>query len=191
MFAIHISRASNARVIAPCYIAIVVSNVALLAVALAIFASGPPATTCVNSKSNNDGKLVTNYIILAVAITRLLSIILATIINANTAEETPVVAIAISRRRRRQRTLRQHDVDRLVSFEFQPSEPNHVAFDQCTICLDDYKRGDQLVRLHNCTHVFHLSCVSKWLITSKNECPCCRAVAVNIVPSVEVFIDVN
>ncbi|XP_074574525.1 uncharacterized protein LOC141830970 [Curcuma longa] len=47
--------------------------------------------------------------------------------------------------------------------------------DGCPICLEVYKDRDTLGRL-NCKHIFHSSCVKKWL-QIKNICPICKASA--------------
>ncbi|EJD50591.1 hypothetical protein AURDEDRAFT_112196 [Auricularia subglabra TFB-10046 SS5] len=46
--------------------------------------------------------------------------------------------------------------------------------ERCLVCLDDYADDDEL-RLLSCRHVFHKTCVDKWLETGKNNCPACRA----------------
>ena len=47
---------------------------------------------------------------------------------------------------------------------------------QCPICLDDYDIGDEICMSpnHQCPHVFHVECMSEWLM-KRNECPLCRA----------------
>ena len=58
--------------------------------------------------------------------------------------------------------------------------PTRIANDdmeeKCSICLDNFKRGDKLRRLP-CLHEFHVNCIDRWLI-SNNECPidkfCCN-----------------
>ncbi|WOL18658.1 putative E3 ubiquitin-protein ligase HIP1 isoform X1 [Canna indica] len=47
--------------------------------------------------------------------------------------------------------------------------------DSCPICLEAYKDRDCLGRL-NCKHIFHSSCVKKWLLI-KNICPICKSSA--------------
>jgi len=44
---------------------------------------------------------------------------------------------------------------------------------QCSICLEDYKAGDQL-RTTVCVHTFHAACLEQALKNSK-KCPICRA----------------
>ncbi|WOL06332.1 hypothetical protein Cni_G15064 [Canna indica] len=46
---------------------------------------------------------------------------------------------------------------------------------RCIICLESYKDGDCVGRLH-CRHDFHVCCIKKWLLI-KNECPICKASA--------------
>ncbi|XP_042389515.1 probable E3 ubiquitin-protein ligase ZFP1 isoform X3 [Zingiber officinale] len=47
--------------------------------------------------------------------------------------------------------------------------------DCCPICLEVYKDRDTLGQL-NCKHIFHSSCLKKWLLI-KNICPICKASA--------------
>lgn len=45
----------------------------------------------------------------------------------------------------------------------------------CTICLIDYREGDNICWSHNpqCQHQFHKVCIIEWL-QNHDECPCCR-----------------
>lgn len=42
----------------------------------------------------------------------------------------------------------------------------------CSVCLDEYEEGDQLLQL-TCGHVFHQTCIDHWL-KGHRVCPCCR-----------------
>eukprot|EP00549_Striatella_unipunctata_P026153 CAMPEP_0118725516 /NCGR_PEP_ID=MMETSP0800-20121206/33185_1 /TAXON_ID=210618 ORGANISM="Striatella unipunctata, Strain CCMP2910" /NCGR_SAMPLE_ID=MMETSP0800 /ASSEMBLY_ACC=CAM_ASM_000638 /LENGTH=173 /DNA_ID=CAMNT_0006634227 /DNA_START=223 /DNA_END=744 /DNA_ORIENTATION=- len=48
----------------------------------------------------------------------------------------------------------------------------------CAICLVEYEIGDTIVWSSNsaCEHMFHESCITKWLMKTMSEvkCPCCR-----------------
>ena len=46
----------------------------------------------------------------------------------------------------------------------------------CPICLEQFKNGDDICCSRNleCGHVFHLSCITSWLMTH-DDCPLCRA----------------
>ncbi|KAH7512890.1 hypothetical protein FEM48_Zijuj12G0138200 [Ziziphus jujuba var. spinosa] len=55
----------------------------------------------------------------------------------------------------------------------QKEEEEFVGSD-CRICLQDlWATGIYLMRLPNCTHVFHQKCILSWLKES-NSCPLCR-----------------
>lgn len=44
--------------------------------------------------------------------------------------------------------------------------------ESCSVCLDEYEEGDQLLQL-TCGHVFHRPCINLWL-KGHCVCPCCR-----------------
>lgn len=48
----------------------------------------------------------------------------------------------------------------------------------CVICLQKYEVGEEIVWASNpdCDHVFHESCIERWLIKQRGGplCPCCR-----------------
>ena len=45
--------------------------------------------------------------------------------------------------------------------------------DTCTICIEDFEEGEQVIKLTPCTHMFHQKCINPWLEKS-NECPNCK-----------------
>ncbi|WBW71341.1 ubiquitin-protein ligase E3 [Schizosaccharomyces osmophilus] len=64
----------------------------------------------------------------------------------------------------------QKDLDRAGGI-FPMMEPD----DRCLVCLSDYEQGDECRRLLSCDHFFHRECIDKWLLSSQNSCPLCRA----------------
>ncbi|KAK4354659.1 hypothetical protein RND71_026853 [Anisodus tanguticus] len=56
---------------------------------------------------------------------------------------------------------------------------------ECAICLSEFKYGDKGRTLEGCNHMFHESCLEKWLMHGKGQstCPLCR----NVVISENVF----
>jgi hypothetical protein len=74
---------------------------------------------------------------------------------------------------RRQLTLSQVR-ENFPSFLYHPH--NHVEQpldDECAICLDEFTEGMQLRKLP-CGHVFHATCVARWLIERHAVCPLCK-----------------
>ena len=46
----------------------------------------------------------------------------------------------------------------------------------CSICLDRFKKGDKIIRINSCKHIFHKYCLKEWLNVSRSNrnCPNCR-----------------
>ncbi|XP_010550361.1 PREDICTED: E3 ubiquitin-protein ligase RLIM-like [Tarenaya hassleriana] len=66
--------------------------------------------------------------------------------------------------------LSDKTVEELLSrYKYQYSE------EICCICQETYKAGEDVVKLE-CRHMFHYSCIKRWL-TTKNSCPLCKNVA--------------
>ena len=49
----------------------------------------------------------------------------------------------------------------------------HSLEDVCSICLSERRKGQRVLRLPGCAHIFHSSCVRTWLARSAC-CPSCR-----------------
>lgn len=54
---------------------------------------------------------------------------------------------------------------------FQSEEVIQSENTTCVICLEPLDTDN--VKLNNCSHVFHMACITEWLIR-KRECPMCR-----------------
>ena len=44
---------------------------------------------------------------------------------------------------------------------------------ECSICLEDFKKGDR-VKILPCKHVFHERCAKGWIVNVRGVCPLCR-----------------
>uniref|UniRef100_A0A6C0H0D4 RING-type domain-containing protein n=1 Tax=viral metagenome TaxID=1070528 RepID=A0A6C0H0D4_9ZZZZ len=53
------------------------------------------------------------------------------------------------------------------------SELDKEKYKECVICMEDYKNNSD-VRLLNCNHGFHPSCIDTWLTKCNYKCPVCR-----------------
>jgi hypothetical protein len=51
-------------------------------------------------------------------------------------------------------------------------DDNREASPECSICLDGFYDGDELIRLH-CGHRFHSTCLEPW-VRKCSDCPYCR-----------------
>jgi len=50
----------------------------------------------------------------------------------------------------------------------------------CSICIDDFEDGEQILVLPKCRHGFHAACIKPWLTERQGCCPLCKT-AVNSV----------
>ncbi|KAL4340784.1 hypothetical protein GQ457_08G034370 [Hibiscus cannabinus] len=46
--------------------------------------------------------------------------------------------------------------------------------ESCAVCLYDFQGEDEIRRLTNCRHVFHRSCLDRWMGYDQKTCPLCR-----------------
>ncbi|KAK1409011.1 hypothetical protein QVD17_41247 [Tagetes erecta] len=46
--------------------------------------------------------------------------------------------------------------------------------ENCAVCLYEFDAGDEIRRLTNCCHVFHRSCLDRWMDHDQKTCPLCR-----------------
>mmetsp|Transcript_62234 Transcript_62234/g.69636 ORF Transcript_62234/g.69636 Transcript_62234/m.69636 type:complete len:332 (+) Transcript_62234:106-1101(+) len=73
-----------------------------------------------------------------------------------------------------------YDVDDndIVNELIEEEEEGKENGPECSICLGEYEKGDELVSLNPCQHVFHEKCISTW--TNHNtRCPLCNVDLVN------------
>lgn len=54
--------------------------------------------------------------------------------------------------------------------------------DNCSICLDPYKEGDD-VSILKCSHIFHKNCIQPYLKEYNHKCPLCKTAAGEGKPS--------
>jgi Ring finger domain len=55
-----------------------------------------------------------------------------------------------------------------------PSQKTYCQLlDECTICLDEFSPGDRCRQLP-CGHIFHSTCIARWLIERSAVCPLCK-----------------
>lgn len=48
----------------------------------------------------------------------------------------------------------------------------------CAICLSEFEEGEELRRLPECMHSYHMACIDMWLYSHSN-CPVCRTSAIS------------
>ncbi|GER30338.1 RING/U-box superfamily protein [Striga asiatica] len=48
------------------------------------------------------------------------------------------------------------------------------AAESCAVCLYEFGGEDEIRRLANCRHIFHRSCLDRWVDHDQKTCPLCR-----------------
>jgi Ring finger domain len=51
---------------------------------------------------------------------------------------------------------------------------NFTTCTTCSICIDDFERGERLTLLPKCRHAFHPDCLKPWLMERQGCCPLCK-----------------
>ncbi|EXB37315.1 RING-H2 zinc finger protein RHA1a [Morus notabilis] len=46
--------------------------------------------------------------------------------------------------------------------------------ESCAVCLYEFESEDEIRRLTNCCHIFHRSCLDRWMGYDQKTCPLCR-----------------
>ncbi|XP_068651066.1 brassinosteroid-responsive RING protein 1-like [Aristolochia californica] len=46
--------------------------------------------------------------------------------------------------------------------------------DSCAVCLYEFEGGEEIRRLTNCRHIFHRTCLDRWMDHDQKTCPLCR-----------------
>ena len=67
-------------------------------------------------------------------------------------------------------------IEDLISFIEDHSKPQSLKeslakYNQCTICFDEFKLGDEVRLMPDCKHIFHVNCIDHWLKKFKGVCP--------------------
>lgn len=46
--------------------------------------------------------------------------------------------------------------------------------ESCAVCLYEFEGGDEIRWLRNCKHIFHRTCLDRWMDHDQKTCPLCR-----------------
>jgi hypothetical protein len=98
-------------------------------------------------------------------------------LTANDPSSQILMSFAHSNLQRQSTT--HNDVKVVLTKEAFESIPVSTADDfpqdtQCTVCVNNYKSGDQVIYIPKCQHLFHMECAKHWLTKYKRSCPNCR-----------------
>ncbi|KAH0722703.1 hypothetical protein KY290_005355 [Solanum tuberosum] len=69
----------------------------------------------------------------------------------------------------------QEEEEEIVMMKKRSHCVNKVDSEEiCSICLSEYVYDDTIGTLH-CGHEYHATCIQKWLLRGKKNCPICRS----------------
>ncbi|KAI9093327.1 hypothetical protein K1719_027341 [Acacia pycnantha] len=58
---------------------------------------------------------------------------------------------------------------------FGSEEMVELGYRECSICMDEFEKGDKCLVFPGCGHIFHCKCIARWLKMKKLTCPFCRS----------------
>jgi hypothetical protein len=73
----------------------------------------------------------------------------------------------------RRRLTHQQVRDNYPAFHYHPENYLEQPLDECAICLDECEPHVRCQQL-TCQHVFHSTCIGRWLIERSATCPLCK-----------------
>ncbi|WCJ26336.1 RING/U-box superfamily protein [Euphorbia peplus] len=50
--------------------------------------------------------------------------------------------------------------------------------ESCAVCLYEFEDEDEIRQLSNCRHIFHRSCLDRWVDYDQKTCPLCRTTVI-------------
>ncbi|KAJ9693285.1 hypothetical protein PVL29_012156 [Vitis rotundifolia] len=62
----------------------------------------------------------------------------------------------------------------LPVMKFEEAVCSGDAPENCAVCLNDFEVGEKIRWLTNCKHIFHRSCLDRWMDHDQKTCPLCR-----------------
>ncbi|KAJ4954990.1 hypothetical protein NE237_011773 [Protea cynaroides] len=62
----------------------------------------------------------------------------------------------------------------VVKFEDLITAGESETSDSCAVCLYEFEGREEIRRLTNCRHIFHKSCLDRWMDHDQKTCPLCR-----------------
>ncbi|CAG7719779.1 unnamed protein product [Allacma fusca] len=75
---------------------------------------------------------------------------------------------------RERRRSRRNKLFAAALKEVSPQKWNsNQLSESCAICVEEFHTDDEL-RILNCSHGFHISCIDEWLINGRRDCPVCK-----------------
>lgn len=74
--------------------------------------------------------------------------------------------------------LQQNNNNQIIEMTIKLHEQEPGKEEECSICKHTFEQGNQTSIL-SCQHLFHETCIKRWLIESKRkDCPLCRKIVV-------------
>ena len=69
----------------------------------------------------------------------------------------------------------QEEVDKLsyITYKELKETIKHGLMTECSICIDTFEENDDVLYT-DCCHVFHKTCINKWLTKYNIKCPICK-----------------
>jgi hypothetical protein len=67
-------------------------------------------------------------------------------------------------------TLTEEEFNKLERLKYSDDFLNNT----CTVCMCDFEKDEDVLRLPKCMHIFHEECIKPWLCKTNKKCPICK-----------------
>ena len=65
------------------------------------------------------------------------------------------------------------DIEKLKENCHDTYDPEKHKYETCVICFSEFEKGDKILELPVCGHIYHTQCLTPWL-EKKNNCAICK-----------------
>jgi hypothetical protein len=137
---------------------------------------GGPKIVMDSKEPNASAKTIFLWVLMSASLSASACLCLVLFVNRGVYSPEEQAAAGAPRPPVRRRLTHDQVRDKYPAFSFQETcitTRGGEPVDDCAICLDEFLQGNQCRQLP-CQHVFHGTCIARWLIERSATCPLCK-----------------